>query len=84
MSNAHTAADLALLQQLPLDAKIRMTKERIKGWYETWQRFEIYDTATEKTRYVTYASADIYDRPPMKETEYIESAIPGQVYVSFS
>lgn len=34
--NKHTAYDLAQMQSLPLDAKIRMTKNRIRAWYEYW------------------------------------------------
>ena len=80
--NAHQASDLKQMQSLPLEAKIRMTKQRIKIWYESWVRFEIHDTATGKTRYVTYDTRK--GEPPLKETEYIESAYDGQVYVSFS
>lgn len=32
----HTAYDLKQMQSLPLDIKIRMTKERIRQWYEYW------------------------------------------------
>lgn len=32
----HTAYDLIQMQSLPLDIKIRMTKERIQQWYEYW------------------------------------------------
>lgn len=82
--NAHQASDLAQMQSLPLEAKIRMTKERIKVWYESWTRFEIYDKATGKTRFVTIDTRDALAEPPLKDTEYIEAALPGQVYVSFS
>jgi 3'-phosphoadenosine 5'-phosphosulfate sulfotransferase (PAPS reductase)/FAD synthetase len=34
--NKHQAYDLKQMQSLPLDAKIRMTKERIRQWYEHW------------------------------------------------
>lgn len=34
--NKHTASDLAQMQALPLEAKIRMTKQRIRAWYEYW------------------------------------------------
>lgn len=34
--NKHTASDLAQMQSLPLEAKIRMTKQRIRAWYEYW------------------------------------------------
>lgn len=81
-SNAHQASDLKQMQSLPLEAKIRMTQQRIKVWYESWVRFEIHDKATGKTRFVTY---DIRKgEPPLKDNEYIESAYDGQVYVSFS
>lgn len=82
--SAHKAEDLAQMQSLPLEAKIRMTKERIKAWYESWTRFEIYDTATKKTRYDTIDTRDFRAEPQMKPTEYIKSALPGAVYVSFS
>ena len=50
MGNAHTAQDLAQMQSLPLEAKIRMTKERIKTWYESWSRFEIYNAKSKKNK----------------------------------
>jgi len=84
MNNAHEAYDLAQMQSLPLEAKIRMTKHRIKAWYESWTRFEIIDEVTGKTRFVTIDTRDYSAEPPIKETEYIVSALPGQVYVSFS
>ena len=34
MENKHTQYDLAQMQSLPLSAKIRMTEQRIKAWYE--------------------------------------------------
>lgn len=82
--NAHSADDLFQMQSLPLEAKIRMTKQRIKAWYESWTRFEIKDEKTGKTRFVTIDTRDHSAEPPIKETEYIVSALPGQVYVSFS
>ena len=82
--NAHSPGDLKQMQSLPLEAKIRMTKERIKVWYESWWRYEIYDKATGKTRYATIDNRDYSAEPPMKDTEWIESAYPGAVYVSFS
>lgn len=36
MNNKHTAADLAQLQSMPLDMKIRATKNRIEQWYDHW------------------------------------------------
>ena len=32
--NKHTISDLYQMQSLPLSAKIRMTEQRIRGWYE--------------------------------------------------
>lgn len=81
-SNAHQAADLKQMQSLPLEAKIRMTQQRIKVWYESWVRFEIHDKTTGKVRFVTYDTRK--GEPPLKDTEYIETAYDGQVYVSFS
>lgn len=36
MSNKHMPYDLAQMQSLPLRAKIIMTKQRIRQWYEYW------------------------------------------------
>ena len=36
MENKHTPYDLAQMQSLPLEAKIRMTKMRIRQWYDHW------------------------------------------------
>lgn len=80
----HLPHELKQMQSLPLEAKIRMTKERIEAWYESWWRYEIRDNATGKARFVTFDNRDYYTTPPMKETEFIESATPGAVYVSFS
>ena len=34
--NKHTAYDLAQMQSLPLEAKIIMTQQRVREWYEHW------------------------------------------------
>ena len=34
MENKHQSYDLAQMQSLPLDVKIRMTERRIREWYE--------------------------------------------------
>lgn len=75
----HTAYDLKQMQSLPFEAKIIMTKQRIKAWYESWIRYEIVNKNTGKTRYVTAT-----EEPPLKEGEYINSEMDGMVYVSFS
>lgn len=84
MENRHQPYDLAAMQSLPLEAKIRMSEERIEVWYESWVRFEIEDVKTGKTRFVTIDRRDFNTEPPMKETEYAVYVYPGQVYVSFS
>lgn len=82
--NRHQPYDLKQMQSLPLEAKIRMTQERIEAWYESWTRFEIEDAKTGKRRFVTMDTRDSMAEPSMNENEWIVSAFPGQVYVSFS
>lgn len=36
MENKHSMYELNQMQSLPLEIKIRMTKERIEQWYERW------------------------------------------------
>ena len=36
MANKHAAHDLAQMQSLSLESKIRMTQQRIRDWYEYW------------------------------------------------
>lgn len=81
--NAHQPTDLKQMQSLPLEAKILMSQDRIRAWYETWKRFEIFDEETGKTRFETVA-VEGWDEPPLKESEYVRSVYDGQVYVSFS
>lgn len=81
--NKHQPNDLKQMQSLPLEAKIIMTKQRIKAWYESWDRYEIYNKETGKTRFVTLALQP-FEEPPMKESEYVQSVYSGQVYVSWS
>lgn len=80
----HSARDLKQYQSLPLEAKIELTKLRIEAWYNSWTRFEIYDKQTGETRYDTIDTRDSFAEPKMKDSEYINSAHDGQVYVSFS
>ena len=82
--NRHQAYDLAQMQSLPLEVKIRMTKERIKVWYESWTRFEVCNTKTGKTRFKTIDTRERDAEPPLKDNEWVKSAIDGQAYVSFS
>ena len=80
----HEAWDLAQMQSLPLEAKKRMTKDRIKVWYETWKRFDICNKATGKTRFKTIAVKDVFTEPPLKKNEYVLAVYDGQAYVSIS
>lgn len=82
--NRHQPADLKMMQSLPLESKIAMTKQRIETWYRTWKKYEIFDQETGKTRFVTAAIDGWIEEPPMKPSEYCERAWDGQVYVSFS
>lgn len=75
----HAREDLYQMQSLPLEAKIRMSQLRIKDWYESWVKYEIRNQKTGKVRYVTSS-----EEPVLKDDEYIESSIDGQVYISFS
>lgn len=76
--------ELRRMQAFPLSQKIEMTQERIKGWYESWYRFEIIDTETGKTRYVPVRDTDRFTEPKMKPSEYVNDCEEGAVYVSFS
>ena len=79
----HDPKELKYFQSLPLEAKIRMTQERIKVWYESWWRFKIENLDTGKIRWATFDMRDRYD-PPIAENEFVMEAYPGSVYVSFS
>ena len=83
-NNKHNSMDLRQMQLLPLEAKIQITKERISTWYEAWTRFEIFNEATGKTRFVTLDTRDSSVEPELKKSESIKSILPGSVYVSFS
>lgn len=79
----HQKSDLIQMQSLPLNAKIIMTKQRIKVWYESWCKFKITNTKTGKTRFVVFDTRGDKE-PPLKKNEYSEYVDDGQVYVSFS
>lgn len=81
--NRHQPNDLKQLQSLPLEAKIRMTQERIRAWYESWVRFKIENLDTGKIRWETFDMRDRYE-PPINENEFVLEAYPGSVYLSFS
>lgn len=79
----HQKSDLIQMQSLPLNAKIIMTKQRIKVWYESWCKFKITNAKTGKTRFVVFDTRGDKE-PPLKKNEYSEYVDDGQVYVSFS
>jgi 3'-phosphoadenosine 5'-phosphosulfate sulfotransferase (PAPS reductase)/FAD synthetase len=81
--NKYDANALKQFQSLSLEHKIRMSKERIKAWYESWVRFKIENLDTGKIRWATFDMRDRYD-PPIKENEFAAEAYSGSVYVSFS
>lgn len=80
---AHTREELAYLQSMSLDSKIEFTKRRIRGWYESWLKYEIYNTNTGEYRYVTGREGEL---PKLRKGETCDpfDAEMGQVYVSFS
>lgn len=80
---AHTKEELAYLQSMSLDSKIEFTKRRIRGWYESWLKYEIYNANTGKYRYVTGREGEL---PKLRKGETCDpfDAEMGQVYVSFS
>lgn len=83
-AKAHLSSDLAQMQSLPLEAKIRMSEERIKIWFNSWTRFEIYNTKTESTRFETIDTRKVLAEPKLRKNEHITTAEYGAVYVSFS
>lgn len=42
MENKHTMADLLQMQSLPLDVKVRMTMQRIRGWIDEYGEDGVY------------------------------------------
>ena len=79
-----TKAELRQMQSLPLEYKIEMTIQRIKGWYESWVRFTIENEKTGQQRFVTMRCEDYFDKPTLKDDEWISDRSDGQVYISFS
>ena len=51
--NKHTKGELKYMQSMSLESKIEFTKRRIRGWYESWVKYEIFNTKTVKSRFVT-------------------------------
>ena len=72
MSNRHMPYDLAQMQSLPLEAKERMSMQRIKVWFESWKKYTIYDKETKKTRYVTYTDEPSENGCFIKKTKKVD------------
>ena len=72
MSNRHMPYDLAQMQSLPLEAKERMSMQRIKVWFESWKKYTIYDKKTKKTRYVTHTEEPSENGCFIKKTKKID------------
>lgn len=84
--NCHTYDELMMLQGLPLEQKIIMTKQRIEAWYQAWTKVVIYNEKTGRTRAVTCnTSAPGWEaKLKLKPSECVDETFPGQVRVSFS
>lgn len=84
--SCHTYEELMMLQGLPLEQKIIMTKQRIEAWYQAWTKVVIYNEKTGRTRAVTCnTSAPGWEaKLKLKPSECVDETFPGQVYVSFS
>ena len=65
----HQISDLVQMQSLPLNAKIIMTKQRIKVWYESWCKFKITNTAS-TSGYIwrTRCNKTVLSLPPLNDT----------------
>lgn len=96
----HSKGDLQQMQSLPLEAKIRMTEQRIKDWVDTWKRWKIVNQKTGKVRYVTDTeepskkghwievdgedSLKLIKGTQLQPFEYVEDWETEAVYISFS
>lgn len=62
----HSRGDLQQMQSLSLEAKVIMTKQRIRIWVDSWKRYGIINKKTGKIRYVTDTEE------PTEKGHYIE------------
>ena len=79
MGNVHNPYDLAQLQSLPLAAKERMSEQRLKAWFDSWNRYKLVNKVTGRVVY----KASIED-PKLTKNQYIAEVSGGACYVSFS
>lgn len=65
--NRHSIGDLQQMQSLPLDAKIQMSKRRIRDWYEHWdgQVYVSFSGGKDSTvlKHLVETTAGVYDVP---------------------
>ena len=96
----HNRGDLQQMQSLPLEAKIRMTEQRIQGWVESWKRWKIVNKKTGKVRYITDTEEPsekghwiedeknkkqkLVKGTKLKPFEYVDDWESEMAYVSFS
>lgn len=95
----HSRGDLQQMQSLPLEAKIRMTEQRIRGWVDAWKRWKIVNQKTGKVRYVTDTEEPsekghwvkdekdtlrLIKGTQLKPFEYVDDWETEKAYVSFS
>lgn len=65
--NRHSIGDLQQMQSLPLDAKIQMSKRRIRDWYEHWdgQVYVSFSGGKDSTvlKHLVETTSGVYDVP---------------------
>ena len=64
--NKHEAYELAQMQSLPLEAKIRMTKMRIRDWYDYWDG-NVYVSVSggKDSQVLAHIVKEMYDDVPL-------------------
>ena len=96
----HNRGDLQQMQSLPLEAKIRMTEQRIQGWVESWKRWKLVNKKSGKVRYITDTEEPsekghwiedeknkkqkLVKGTKLKPFEYVDDWESEMAYVSFS
>lgn len=67
------------MQSLPLSAKERMSTDRIKAWFESWNKYKLVNKVTGRIIY----KASI-EEPKLTKNQYVDEVESGACYVSFS
>lgn len=82
----YTRDELRILQGLPLEQKITMTKQRILAWHQAWCKVTIANEHTGEMREVVCDTREFgwESSLPLEDYEFVHAVEPGQVYVSFS